>query len=186
MITYIALLRGINVGGNNPLPMKELREILAALACENVRTYIQSGNAVFTSNAEPESLTSEIRLAIEERFGFSPKLLLLSHERLVAIAASNPFPDAEQKPKSLHVGFLADKPTNPDLDRLRDRKTKSEEFSLNDDAFYLYAPDGVGRSKLAGQVEKCLGVDVTARNWRTVTKLLELASVTDINLRTSD
>jgi len=181
MITYIALLRGINVGGNNPLPMQELREILAALACENVRTYIQSGNAVFSCNAEPESLTSEIRLAIERRFGFSPKLLLLSHERFAAIAASNPFPEAEQSPKTLHVGFLAEKPPNPDFDMLTDRQAKSEEFSLIDDAFYLYAPDGVGRSKLAGQVERCLGVDVTARNWRTVTKLLELASVTGID-----
>jgi uncharacterized protein (DUF1697 family) len=179
MITYIALLRGINVGGNNPLPMKELREILASLGCENVRTYIQSGNAAFASDSDRDTLTGAIRSAIEKRFGFSPKILLLSNERLVEIAASNPFSEAEQNPKFLHVWFLADNPRNPDLDKLNNTKTNSEKFSLGQGAFYLYTPDGLGRSKLAGHVEKCLGVDVTARNWRTVTKLLELATLTD-------
>ena len=181
MITYVALLRGINVGGKHLLPMEELREILAALGCENVRTYIQSGNAVFVSDSDRDALTSEIRSAIEKRFGFSPKILLLSSERLVEIAASNPFPEAEKNPKFLHVWFLADRPLNPDLVKLGNTKTNSEEFSLGEGAFYLYTPDGLGRSKLAGQVEKCLGVDVTARNWRTVVKLLELASANSMD-----
>lgn len=176
MTIYVALLRGINVGGNNPLPMKELREILASLGCEDVRTYIQSGNAVFASSDAADALKDKVLLAIEKRFGFRPKLLLLPVERFVEIVAANPFPQAEKTPKFLHVSFMADKPQDPDLDTLTATKTKTEKFSLSDAAFYLYAPDGLGRSKLAAKVEKCLGVDATGRNWRTVTKLLELAS----------
>jgi len=174
MTTWVALFRGINVGGKNLLPMQDLRDILSSLGCENVQTYIQSGNAVFSAAAGAGALSTQIKDAIEKRFGFAPQVLLLTAERLKAIVAANPFPDAEKTPKFLHVAFLTEAPADPDLDALSDLKAPSEQFLLFDGAFYLHAPDGIGRSRLAAKVERCLGVATTARNWRTVTKLLGL------------
>lgn len=174
MTSHVALFRGINVGGRNILPMQDLRDILSALGCENVQTYIQSGNAVFTSADDAQSLSLQIKNTIEKRFGFAPQVLLMTTERFEAIAAANPFPDAEETPKFLHVWFLTDTPAAPDLDTLNNLKAPSEQFILADDVFYLHAPDGIGRCKLAAKVDRCLGVATTARNWRTVTKLLGL------------
>lgn len=173
--TLIALFRGINVGGRHILPMQALREILAELGCENVQTYIQSGNAVFQGAQEPDALAKAIGAAVEERFGFRPRVLVLTAERLRAIAAANPYADAAADPKFVHVLFLAGPPDSPDLDGLDAVKAATESWQLEDRAFYLHAPAGIGRSKLAAKVEQALGVEATGRNWRTVTKLLELA-----------
>ena len=174
MSRFVALFRGINVGGKHSLPMQALREILAACGCEDVQTYIQSGNVVFSSAAAASELAANIKQAIEERFGFAPQVLLLTVDRFVAIAAANPFTDAESNPKCLHVWFLTEKPGAPNLDALDDLKVESECFLLQEDAFYLYAPDGIGRSRLAAKVDRNLGVATTARNWRTVSKIIEL------------
>lgn len=176
MKRHVALFRGINVGGKHSLPMQALREILAACGCEDVQTYIQSGNAVFSSAVAASELAATIKHAIEERFGFAPQVLLLTVDRFVAIAEANPFIDAESSPKCLHVSFLTERPGAPNLDALDDLKAESEHFLLKGDAFYLYAPDGIGRSKLAAKVEKHLGVATTSRNWRTVSKIIELAN----------
>ena len=178
MTEFVALFRGINVGGKHSLPMQDLREILSSLGCENVQTYIQSGNAVFSSPADAESLSGQIRGAIDERFGFAPQVLLLSAARFRAVVAANPFPDAVDAPKSLHVSFLAEPPADPDLQTLDELRAPAERFQLSGDAFYLHAPDGIGRSRLAAKVERCLGVAATGRNWRTVSKLAELLSHT--------
>jgi len=170
------LFRGINVGGKNILPMQALREILAACGCEDVQTYIQSGNAVFSTEIEPAELSANITQAIQERFGFAPQVLFLTIKRLVAVAAANPFAEAEENPKCLHVAFLTEKPATPNLDALNDLKVESERFLLKEDAFYLFAPDGIGRSKLAAKVDRHLGVATTGRNWRTVCKIIELAN----------
>lgn len=175
MTVCVALFRGINVGGHNKLPMQDLRDLLASLGCEDVRTYIQSGNAVFRSTREPDGLAKDIAAAVDERFGFRPAVLILGVERFRGIAAANPYRAAEATPAQLHVSFLAETPAAPDLGDLERLKSPSESFELIDNAFYLHAPDGIGRSKLAARVEKALGVEATGRNWRTVTKLLELA-----------
>ncbi len=175
MSCFVALFRGINVGGKHILPMQALREILAACGCEYVQTYIQSGNAVFSSSVAADVLSASIKHAIEERFGFAPQVLLLTRDRFVAIAAANPFTDAKRNPRCLHVSFLAETPTAANLDALNDLKAESEEFLLKDDAFYLCAPDGIGRSRLARNVDRHLGVTTTARNWRTVSRLIEMA-----------
>lgn len=174
-MTFVALFRGINVGGKHVLPMRDLREILSSLGCNNIQTYIQSGNAVFSSTEDASSLAGRIRDAIETRFGFAPTVLLLTVERFKAIAAANPFPDAERTPKFLHVSFLTESPVQPDIEALNQLKAQSEQFLLSADAFYLHAPDGIGRSRLAAKVDRHLGVATTGRNWRTVTKLVELA-----------
>lgn len=175
METYIALLRGINVGGNNKLPMKELRQLLTDKGFADVQSYIQSGNVVFRhAPADLDVIAQATRDAIMAQFGFQPAVMVLEANALQAAAAENPFPAGEAEPKTLHLYFLAAAPPAPDLDALDQLKTETESFALIDDVFYLYAPDGIGRSKLAEQVERRLGVAATARNWRTVSKLLDM------------
>ena len=176
MKTWVALFRGINVGGNNILPMKELVATLESVGCQDVETYIQSGNTVFRSEETDASLLSNrIRTSIEESHGFEPRVLVLGAEELERVVRSNPFPEAESEPRSLHVYFLASSPERPDLDALEGIKGDRESFVLEEDTFYLHAPDGVGRSKLAANAEKLLGVSATARNWRTAVKLSAMA-----------
>jgi uncharacterized protein (DUF1697 family) len=176
MNTFIALFRGINVGGNTRLAMRDLVEALEGLGLKNVKTYIQSGNVVFQSmNANPIELSRKITATIEKSCGIAPQVLLLGIQELQAAMAGNPFPRGEREPKSLHLFFLDSVPGHPDLETLESIKTKSEQFKLVHQVFYLYAPDGVGRSKLAAKVEKALGVAVTARNWRTVSEVMAIA-----------
>jgi len=169
MSIYIALFRGINVGGKNPHPMKVLVDILETLGSRNVETYIQSGNAVF-QHGEPDALrlTLKIQAEIRTRCGFEPHVLLLRPEEFEAAFAGNPFREAVSQPKTLHVAFLASAPVKPDLKKLEILRKNSERFSLKDKVFYLHAPEGLGRSKLAAGLEKSLGVSLTSRNWRTV------------------
>jgi uncharacterized protein (DUF1697 family) len=176
MSTWILLLRGINVGGKHSLPMKALKDDLKGLGLQHVKTYIQSGNVVFQSSGSvPSGLGATISDVLEAHHGFRPHVLLLSADALEKAAAANPFPEAEAEPKSLHLFFLDTAPTAPDLDALTALRLPSEHFHLEGKVFYLHAPDGIGRSKLAARVEKALGVTTTARNWRTVQKLQELA-----------
>lgn len=176
MHTYIALFRGINVGGNNLLPMKQLVSMLESLGLAEVKTYIQSGNAVFKcSEQDLAQLGKRIGAAIGQQFGFNPQLMLLTVDDLEQVIRSNPFPEAESEPNSLHVGFLASRPAPPDLQTLAKLADNGERFKLQNQAFYLHAPAGIGRSKLAAGAEKQLGVSVTSRNWRSVCKILELA-----------
>lgn len=175
-MTYIALLRGVNVGGKHSLPMKELVAILESLGCRNVRTYIQSGNAVFQHKpADAKKLASKATAAIDKKFGFAPQVQVLEANQLEKIVKANPFPEAVDDPKSLHVWFLSEKPTKSNLAALDDLRTKSEQFELRGTTFYLHAPDGIGRSKLAAAVERHLGVAGTTRNWRTVGAILRIA-----------
>ena len=176
MKTYVALFRGINVGGTNVLPMKDLASLLENIGSQNVKTYIQSGNAVFQSEEENASLLSnKIRAAIKKSHGFEPQLLLLTPKEIERAIESNPFPEAESEPKTLHAYFLASMPENPDLGALDNIKSDRERFALKDRVFYLHAPDGIGRSKLAANAEKLLGISMTARNWRTVCKVMAVA-----------
>ena len=177
MNTYIVLLRGINVGGRNTLPMKALTKLLEGLGCQNIKTYIQSGNVVLQSSEKSTAQLSEaITREVEKRYNFKPHALLLRVKDLEQAVAMNPFPEAESDPKSLHVGFLSAVPMNPDLEKLESLKRDSERFQLINSVFYLHAPDGIGRSKLAANTEKCLGVAMTDRNWRTVSKIMEMVA----------
>jgi uncharacterized protein (DUF1697 family) len=180
MTRWIALFRGINVGGNNILPMAELRSDLESLKLKNVHTYIQSGNVIFDSTARTaSSLTRKIVGQIEKQHGFRPHLLIFDCKNLQAAIKSNPFPKAVSDPKTLHFFFLAEPATDPDIEALDNAKTPTENYKLTDRVFYLHAPDGIGRSKLAANAEKHLGVVTTARNYRTVDKLLSMVTQTD-------
>jgi len=176
---WIALLRGINVGGRNLLPMGELRQLLEANGYSAVRTYIQSGNVVFASG-EPEArrLPARIGDAILATRGFRPKIIVLGVDELTRAIESNPLRGAFPEPKSLHLFFLDSAPEPPDAAALDAVRADNEAFAIVDTVLYLYAPDGIGRSKLAASVEKLLCVEATARNWRTVNKLSEIARET--------
>lgn len=177
MNTSIALLRGINVGGHNKLPMKELKTVLAELGLTDVQTYIQSGNVVFQNGrTDLPALAEEISAAIGQSHGFAPQIMLLSLAELVTAVSRNPYPATGEQHKTLHFYFLASAPPDPDLAMLEALKADSEQFALIDAVFYLHAPDGIGRSKLAVKVERALGVAATARNWRTVSTLLEMGT----------
>jgi uncharacterized protein (DUF1697 family) len=174
MTTYVALFRGINVGGKNILPMEDLVAILEGIGCDKVKTYIQSGNAVFRARKiQTKKFEEKISSNIMERYGFRPKVLLLEVQELLDAVENNPFNNMDGK--ALHFFFLESAPVEPNLDELASVKSNTEKFKLDKNIFYLYAPDGIGRSKLAAKVEQALGVPVTARNWNTVSKLVTLA-----------
>ena len=175
MKTFIALFRGINVGGHNKLPMKELVAVLEGLGLQNIRTCIQSGNVVFEGKAaDAAKLSAQIGAAIRKSHGFEPQVLLLDADRLEKIIRANPFPEAEGAGNTLHFVFLAEVPARPDLAGIEKIRAASERCELKGDVFYLHAPDGIGRSKLVANMERLLGVPVTSRNWNTVCKLREL------------
>ncbi|MFD4901701.1 DUF1697 domain-containing protein [Streptomyces sp. NPDC058411] len=175
---YAALLRGINVSGHRRVPMAELRTLLGELGHEDIATHLQSGNAVFRSASDDEGeLAAGLERAIQEHFGFPVDCLVRSGAYLAAVADACPFPAAELEAKQLHVTYV-DKPLDAarfaslDADAFR-----PEEFRLGDRALYLYAPEGLGRSKLAvalGRPALTRGLVATSRNWNTVVKLVEM------------
>ncbi|MDP0500687.1 MAG: DUF1697 domain-containing protein [Verrucomicrobiota bacterium JB022] len=177
METYVAWLRGINVGGANKLPMKELQQLLTELGLLEVKTYIQSGNAAFrAAEADRAVLEQRITEAIRLQYEFTPQVMVLTAGQLEEAARRNPFPEAEADHKTLHLSFLAATPTEPELDKLEAVRGENERFQLIDRVFYLHAPGGIGRSKLAERVERCLGVPATSRNWRTVCQMREIVA----------
>jgi uncharacterized protein (DUF1697 family) len=149
--------------------------LLAGFEFENIQTYIQSGNVVFQSNKlNTEKAAVEVSTAIERAHGFEPRVLLISAEALAQAIAQNPFPTDDGK--ILHFYFLATKAVSPNTERLDALKLDSEQYAIIDHVFYLYTPEGFGRSKLAAGAEKALNVPVTARNWNTVDKLQQMVS----------
>ena len=177
MQTWIALFRGINVGGNNVIKMADLKALCGTLGLEGAQTYIQSGNLVFRSNQDAVQLRQALKSTVHEHAGFEPNVICFPADHLKKAMESNPFSEGEADPKSLHLYFLDEVPSSPDLVSLKQyAKPDSEQFRLLDDVFYLHAPEGIGRSKLAASAEKALGVGATARNWRTVLKLSEMAA----------
>ena len=178
MVTWIALLRGVNVGGKNRLPMKDLVSSLEALGFSDVRTYLQSGNVVFLGPDDaPALLSSKIGAAVDARFGFLPQVVVIRADVFTSFASANPFPEAtnERDGKTLHLFFLSEPPHTIDGERLDAVKRPTERWRVIGPVFYLHTPDGFGNSRLATQAERILGVAATARNWRTVGALVGMA-----------
>lgn len=175
MKTWLALLRGVNVLGANQVPMKALAAACERAGFRSVRTYIQSGNIVFQSRSSARlELQKRISRLILEEFRCEPRVLLISGKELAAAIRANPFPQADQDHKRLHLYFLAETPERPNLQSLGQLKAAREAFALKGRVFYLYTPDGFADSVLRSRVERCLGVAATARNWRTANELLKL------------
>ncbi|MFJ8106359.1 DUF1697 domain-containing protein [Streptomyces sp. NPDC096132] len=176
--TYAALLRGINVGGAKKVPMADLRTLLQRLDYGDVRTYLQSGQAVFScAHGDEESLAAELAGAIEEHFGFGVDVIVRDHAYLKRVAEACPFPAAELEAKQLHVTYFS-APVEAERYAEIDRAAHlPEEFRLGDRALYLYTPEGLGRSKLAETLSRPRlnkGLVATTRNWNTVVKLVEM------------
>jgi uncharacterized protein (DUF1697 family) len=168
-MTYVALIRGVNVVGRNALPMKSLSALLTKLRCANVRTYLQSGNAVFDfAAAEASKLAAGLTAAIGRTHGFAPHVIVLRRADVDRAIARNPFPQADANPTTLHLFFLDAKANRPNTDAMATLAANGEQFKLDGRVFYLYTPNGFGVSKLASRAERLLGVTATARNWRTV------------------
>jgi len=172
---WIGLFRGVNVGGNNKLPMKDLKALMEADGFADVHTYIQSGNVVFRSALSEADTADRIEAAIEKQFGFRPPLFLVTVDHLRKLLAENPFRDHEHKGKAQHFFFLKAPAVSADLDALAALKANGEDFRLTNEVFYLYAPEGIGRSKLAEKIGRHIKADMTARNLNTVETLLEMA-----------
>ncbi|WP_220443899.1 DUF1697 domain-containing protein [Pararhodobacter zhoushanensis] len=168
----ILLLRGVNVGAHRKLPMADLREILAGLGLVDVRTHIQSGNAVFRDPQGREELGTLISQAIGARFAFTPESLVLDLPAFETVLEANPF--AGEDPGKVSIGFLAS-PSTVSVDVLEELAVGDERCALTPAAFYLHAPAGIGRSKLAAQAERKLAVAMTVRNARVAQAIATLA-----------
>jgi uncharacterized protein (DUF1697 family) len=175
-VSYVALLRGVNVGGKNMLPMKELCGIFGECGCPNARTYIQSGNVIF--NAAPKlttTLPAILAAKIAARFGFQCPVVFRTEAQLQDVILNNPFLKQGAPENSLHVCFLADEPQDIDIQKLDPARSLPDEFHVRKQEIYLRLPNGGARTKLTNSYfDSKLHTISTARNWRTVLKLLEL------------
>lgn len=167
---HAALLRGINVGGKNLLPMNDLADMFAAAGCRDVRTYIQSGNVVFEASATVLKKLPEI---VSRKTGVP--VVVRSHAELDAVVRGNPFPEAGAAEKTLHVAFLADLPGADVVARLDPLRSPPDRFAVVDRHVYLHLPNGMGNSKLTNAwLDSKLSTISTSRNWATVLKLYEM------------
>jgi uncharacterized protein (DUF1697 family) len=175
--TYIALLRGINVRANNRIAMADLRVLLGSLGHEAVRTHILSGNAIFTSRRRSAvQLEAEIARAIHGRLKLDIPVLVRSSDELAAIVDGNPLPEATSDGSRFFAFFLDRNPDKARIDSVDATAFEPEQFRLGDRVIYAWLKPGFQDSKLRGALsDRRLGVTATARNWNTVTKLLELA-----------
>lgn len=170
MPSHLALLRGVNVGGRNKVPMAELRSLFEALGFADVSTYIQSGNVLFstTGSVTPKSLQT----SIEEQFGVDATVVLRTSQELRRVVEALPFTGADAS--KLHVGFMAHEPADDALANLDAEPFQPEEFAIAGRELYFHLPNGMGRAKLPAHLERRLQVPTTIRSWSTVKKLLEL------------
>jgi len=172
---YVALLRGINVGGKTKIAMAALRDTCAAIGCEDVATYIQSGNVVLKSKLTADKLRAALEEAIAKEFGFNPAVMIRTAKEISAVVDRNPYAGADDK--TVHVGFLHAAPDAATKKCLAAIDCAPEELTAVGRDIYLHLPNGMGRAALPVQMERCLRpAPVTVRNWRTVTKLVELSS----------
>lgn len=178
METYIAILRGINVGGKNKIKMADLRENLSDLGFKNVETYIQSGNIIFDFDKKnPLELAKQIKSMIKSSFGFDVPVIVIEGEEFVKIWSENPFTKKEDfEIKHLHVTFLAEKPNSKLINEITDFDDSPNQLLMNEKVAYLICPNGYSKTKLTNDFfEKKLKTTATTRNFKTVTKIAELA-----------
>ncbi|SDX24656.1 Uncharacterized conserved protein, DUF1697 family [Lutibacter oricola] len=179
MITYIALLRGINVGGKNRIKMAELKELLENISFENVITYIQSGNIIFNSKkVNKETIQQNISKSIFDKYGYTINTLVISKKELTTIFESNPF---IKKNNSVDISKLYATLFNstPDLSETEylENISNTDEFIIDNKTAYIYCPNSYGKTKLTNNIfEKKLKSPATSRNWKTITKLVELSN----------
>ncbi len=180
MTRLVALLRGINVGGNKRVAMADLRSLLTDAGYRDVETLLQSGNALLTVDDDPhdpDAVAATIEAAILARLGLSVAVLVRTGADLGRVIAANPLPDGVAEPSKLHVAFLSGDPAPGRFDTIDQDRFAPDVIRLGERALYVWYRDGAGRSRLTNDViERRLGVTSTSRNWNTVTKLADLAA----------
>ena len=174
--THVALLRGINVGGKNKLPMKDLVAMFERAGCARVRNYIQSGNVVFDAEEKVvNGLAAKIEAEIDRAFGLRVPVMLRTARELRALAQKNSLLDAGASPDSLHVMFLASDPGKARAAALDPDRSPPDTFVVRGREVYLCCPNGIGRTKLSNVwFDAKLGTISTGRNWKTVLTLVEM------------
>jgi uncharacterized protein (DUF1697 family) len=176
-VRHLALLRGINLGPNRRVPMAELRALLTEAGYDEVSTYVQSGNVVLSSPATPDAVERGLHELISERFGFDVPVIVRSRAQLARVVQRNPLADVVDDPKRYQVSFLDRALPAATVRTLEQAAIEPERFVAHGRELYAWHPEGVARSKLWNALAgKGLGVTATARNWTTVTTLLEMAS----------
>ena len=176
MLRQVVLLRGINLGSRNRIAMPALRKALTEAGFEDVQTYLQSGNVVLSSGAAPATVTRKCKALIAERFGLDIDVVVRTRDELADVVRRNPLGDVAKDPKRYQVSFLSAKPGRKVVRRLEELAVGDERLVADGRELYAWHPAGVARSKLwAALAGRGLGVTATARNWTTVTKLLDLA-----------
>ncbi len=169
-------LRGINLGGRRRVPMDRLRATLRDAGYDDVATLLQSGNVVLTSAVDPERLERDLAGLLGEEFGFDIAVVARTRDELARVIADDPFGDEAKDPARYQVSFLSAEPRAAGVAELEAADVAPERVAVRGREVYAWHPGGVGRSELAKLIsDRRLGVEVTARNWRTLTKLLELA-----------
>ena len=177
MARHIVLLRGINIGSRNRIAMPELRKVLEAAGFDDVRTYVQSGNVVLSSGRSAAEVERACERQIEQSFGLDIDVVARTRAQVANVVERNPLAKVATDPKRYQVSFLSGKPAADVMRKLEEAAAEQERVVLAGREIYAWHPEGIGRSRLwtllAG---RGLGVTATARNWTTVSKLLELAS----------
>ena len=170
----VVLLRGVNVGGNNMVPMARLREIAEELGYTDVATYLQSGNLVVSADPKPAKVEAAVADALRTQLDVDAAVMVRTGDELAAVIAGNPFAEVTD-PKRLLVNFLEAQPAAGKIEALDPDEFAPERFEFGDRCMYQSLPNGVGRSKLAtAPWGRRLGVQGTGRNWRTVLALRDL------------
>jgi len=176
MARQIALLRGINLGSRRRVAMTDLRDVLTRCGYGDVRTYLQSGNVVLTSDTSDDRLARELEEQIAANLGVDVQILVRTRDELADVIGRNPLVDVVKDPKRYQVSFLSAEPDPQRVRELAALDVAPEQFVLSGREIYAWHPDGIQRSQLAAALsDRRLGVTATARNWNTVTKLLVLA-----------
>ena len=174
---WVALPRGINVGGKNKLPMKELAHLFASYGCQNVRTYIQSGNVIYEAPAGVDAkIGAAVSRGIAERWGYDVPVVTRRAEELARIVGDSPFASAD--PAHVAIAFLKRKPSASGIAKLNPDRSPPDRFAVIGREIHLHLPNGAARSKLTNRYfDTTLGTVSTVRNWRTVNKLIDLSSL---------
>jgi uncharacterized protein (DUF1697 family) len=176
MPSQIAFLRGINVGSHNRIAMADLRGLLAELGYGDARTLVQSGNIVLTAEIAPDELARELEGEIAGRFGVQTPVVVRTRDELAKVVALDPLGDVADQHKLYQVSFLSEQPDPEAMRKIAEVDVAPERFVQEGREIYAWHPDGIHSSRLARLLtDKRLGVTVTARNWKTTTKLLEMA-----------
>jgi uncharacterized protein (DUF1697 family) len=178
MLTYIALLRGINVSGQKLIKMTDLKELFEAQGFQNVQTYIQSGNVIFSSKEKySDKIKNIISNSIKQKFGFDVGVLVITPDMIEYVLKNNPYIKKKKDIDRLYVTFLSDLPSSENIKKLNLIDYSPEEYIMDDKLVYLHVPNGYGKAKLNNNLfENKLKVEATTRNWKTINKLWELSN----------